>query len=65
MQLIGDPDGIAVLKGMKQNNREYLKFIIGEANSNTIREAEFKGPDDTRYKIKIMVPSGDLEVSKI
>lgn len=65
MQLLGDPTGIAALKALKESNRDYLKFLIGEANSNTVREAEFKGQDGTRWRIKVLVPSGDLEVSKV
>jgi hypothetical protein len=63
MELKGDPDAIAALKALKESNRDYLKFLLKEAQSNTDRLVTYKGPDGVNYKLEIEF-SGDLKLSK-
>ena len=64
MKLVGDPDGIAVLKELVADHRDYLKFLITEAQSNTDHAAVFKSPDGTRWALVVHLESGDLEVKR-
>jgi hypothetical protein len=62
MRLVGDPEGIAQLKALHAQNREYLKFLVGEAKSNTDLKAPFVGGNGQRYMLRVDPRSGDLEV---
>jgi hypothetical protein len=64
MKLTGDPDGIAVLKDLVSDHRDYLKFLITEAQSNTDHHAPFKGNDGSRWELVLHLVSGELEVRK-
>jgi hypothetical protein len=64
MHVIGDPDGVAALKALAGEHRDYLKFLITEAQSSTTHSASFKGPDETRWEVKFHPESGDLEVRR-
>lgn len=64
MKLIGDPDGIAALKQLVAEHRDYLKFLISEAQSNTDHHAPFRGADQSKWELKLHLESGDLEVVK-
>ena len=64
MRLVGDPDGIAALKELSQNNRDYLKFLIGEAQSNTNHAAAFSGPDGSKWQLVVKPEAGELEVRR-
>jgi hypothetical protein len=64
MRLTGDPDGIAVLKDLVSDHRDYLKFLIGEAQSNTDHHAPFRGRDGSRWELVAHPESGELEVRK-
>ena len=63
MRLVGDPDGIAALKAMAADKRDYMKFLIAEAGSNSDRTAPFKGKDGERWQL-VVLASGDLEVRR-
>ncbi|MBI4951298.1 MAG: hypothetical protein HY908_04640 [Myxococcales bacterium] len=62
MRLSGDPEGIAQLKALHGEDREYLKFLVGEAKSNTDLTAPFVGKNGARYLLKVDPRSGDLVV---
>ena len=64
MKLVGDADGIAALKELSQHNRDYLKFLIAEAGSNTNHTATFTGPDGTKWDLIARPGSGELEVKR-
>ena len=64
MKLVGDPDGIAALKELSQHNRDYLKFLIAEAGTNTNHTASFTGPDGTKWHLVVKPGSGELEVKR-
>ena len=64
MQLVGDPDGIAALKELAQNSREFMKFLISEAQTSTHHTAPFTGPDGTKWQLVLKAGSSDLEVQR-
>lgn len=64
MRLIGDPDGIEALKVLVAEHRDYMKFLITEAQSNTNHAAAFKTADGVAWELFLHVDSGDLEVRK-
>ena len=64
MRLTGDPDGIAALKALVTEHRDYMKFLIGEAQSNTNHAAVFKDGDGAHWELYLHIESGDLEVRK-
>ena len=65
MKLVGDPVGIAALKALVGDHRDYLKFLITEAQSNTNHTARFKAEDGTHWDLVVHPESGDLEVKAI
>ena len=65
MKLVGDPDGVTALKELVGEHRDYLKFLITEAQSNTDHSAKFKANDGTHWTLVVHPESGDLEVRKI
>jgi len=64
MNLTGDPDGLAVLKGFQEGNRDYLKFLIQEAKSVFERHVDFKGADGAQFRLIFDVKTGGLRVEK-
>jgi hypothetical protein len=64
MKLVGDPDGISALKELVGAHRDYLKFLLGEAQSNTDHAAPFKGNDGTRWRIILHPESGEVEICR-
>jgi hypothetical protein len=64
MRLVGDPDGIAALKELVGGHRDYLKFLIAEATSNTGHMAPFKASDGTAWQLVVHPENGDLEVRR-
>lgn len=66
MKLNGDPEGIEELKKMQQERKDYLKYLITEAKTNTDLSTTFKSADGTaNYKLSYDRKSGELTVSKI
>ena len=65
MKLVGDPDGIAALKKLVGEHRDYLKFLITEAGSNTNHTARFQAEDGTHWDLVVHPETGDLEVKPI
>ena len=64
MKLVGDAEGIAALKELSQHNRDYLKFLIAEAGTNTDHTASFTGPDGTKWHLVVKPGSGELHVKR-
>ena len=64
MNLTGDPDGLAVLKGFQEGNRDYLKFLIQEAKSVFEHHVDFKGADGAQFRLIFDVKTGGLRVEK-
>ena len=64
MQLTGDADGLAALKGFQEGNREYLKFLIQEAKTVFEHHVDFKGPDGAQFRLHFDMKSGGFRVEK-
>jgi hypothetical protein len=64
MRLVGDAEGIAALKELVAGHREYLKFLLAEAGSNTDHVAPFRGPDGTRWQLVHHPLTGEIEVRR-
>jgi len=62
MHITGLEQGVAALKVLAEKDREYLKFLIKEAQSNTDLRTTFKAPDGTAYVLRLDVKSGDLVI---
>lgn len=66
MKLAGDPDGIAELKKMQQERKDFLKYIITEAKTNTDLSSTFKSSDGSvKYKITLDRMTKEFVVSKM
>lgn len=64
MKLEGDEEGIAVLKAMHAKDKTYLKFLVGEAKTNTDLKTTFKGEDGRAFVLRVDVMTGNLVVDK-
>ncbi|GAB5547305.1 MAG: hypothetical protein RLO52_33540 [Sandaracinaceae bacterium] len=64
MKLEGDEEGIAVLKAMHAKDKTYLKFLVGEAKTNTDLRAPFKGEDGRAFLLRVDPKTGNLVVEK-
>jgi hypothetical protein len=65
MKLVGDDQGIAVLKAIRQSRPDYLKFLITEARSSTLAFVEFFSDDEQKYLLKFRARTGQLVVEKM
>jgi len=66
MKLMGDPDGIEELKKMQQERKDYLKYIITEAKTNTDMSTTFTGSDgQTKFKLIYERLAQELRVEKL
>jgi hypothetical protein len=64
MRLVGDHDGIAALKRLVADHRDYLKFLLAEAGSNTDHAASFRDPDGVLWQLVHRPLTGELEVRR-
>jgi hypothetical protein len=62
MRLVGDTDGIAQLKLLHEEDKAYLKFLVGEAKSSSDLKAYFKAKDGRRFYLRLDLSTGDLDV---
>ena len=65
MHLTGYEPGVLALKAIAEKDREYIKFLIKEARSNTDLKTTFKGPDGTVFVLKVDPQSGDLLIEQL
>lgn len=65
VHLTGYEPGVAALKALAEKDREYLKFLIKEARSNTDLKTTFKGPDGIAHVLKVDPVSGDLLIEQL
>jgi hypothetical protein len=63
MELLGDAGGIEALKSIKEKNRDYLKFLLGEIRTNTDLKTVFKAEDGKQYSVQLDPKSGNLTVA--
>jgi hypothetical protein len=62
-KLTGDPEGIAALKALAGEHRDYFKFLLGEVQTNLDHNASFTTPNGTKYVLH-MDSAGKLTVKK-
>ncbi|MAQ13944.1 MAG: hypothetical protein CMN30_04010 [Sandaracinus sp.] len=62
MKLEGDADGIEVLQALHAEDKTYLKFLVGEAKTNTDLKTTFKAPDGRAFVLRLDPKSGNLVV---
>ncbi len=62
MKLTGDAEGIAALKAIHAEDKEYMKFLVGEAKSATDLKAPFKTKDGRKFVLRLDLATGDLDV---
>jgi hypothetical protein len=62
VEFAGDPDGIAALKALYARDKSYVKFLIGEARSNTDSTARFTAEDGRKWAVVFEPRSGNLTV---
>ena len=62
MELTGDPDGIAALKAKHAKDKEYIKFLVGEARSNVDQTAAFTSEDGRHWRLKFEAATGNLDI---
>lgn len=63
MQLTGDPKGIEDFKEIKDQSRDYLKFLINEAKTNFGGATAFKSLDGAReYLLIFDQHAGELNI---
>lgn len=65
MKLVGDEQGIAVLKAIRLSRPDYLRFLITEARSSTLQFVEFLSDDEQKYLLKFRARTGELVVEKL
>ncbi len=66
MHLEGDQEGIAVLKAMSSDNKEFLKFLIQEAKTVFEHYADFKSKDGAhKYRLAFDPHTSKFLVSKL
>ena len=63
MKFVGDEEGIAALKRMKEERLEYLKYLLTEARTNVDRTTTFKD-NDQKYRITYNPQTQELTVAK-
>ena len=62
MELVGHPEGLAELKIIREERKDFLKFLITEAKTSFSRQAEFKGKDGRRWVMKYDGANDRIEV---
>ena len=63
MNLAGDPEGLVELKKIKEERKDFLKFLITEAKTSFAREAIFKGSDGRHWRLVFHGQRDELEVT--
>ncbi|MGF1467889.1 MAG: hypothetical protein ACFCGT_17350 [Sandaracinaceae bacterium] len=62
MKLEGDEQGISALKALHEKDKTYLKFLVGEARTNTDLRTTFKDEGGTQWVLRVDPASGNLVV---
>ena len=52
MKLVGDTEGLAALKEIREKRPEYLKFLITEACTSTLQFMDFYAEDGRKFLLK-------------
>jgi hypothetical protein len=62
MELTGDPTGLDELKKIREQRKDFLRFLITEAKTSFRRYAIFNGSDGRRWKLSFIGQRDELEV---
>ena len=62
VKLEGDPAGIEGLQALHAADKTYLKFLIGEAKTNTDLKTTFKAPNGRPFVLRVDSKTGNLVV---
>ena len=65
MKLVGDEQGLAVLKTIREERPQYLKFLITEARSSLMQFAEFAAPGGEKFLLQYRTRTDELVVTRI
>lgn len=60
-KVIGDPEGVAALKEMAKEHRDYLKFLVTEAQTNLDHNATFTAADK-KWILHLDLATGQISV---
>ena len=60
VKLEGDEEGIAALKALHAKDKGALKFLIGEAKTNTDLKTTFRAEDGRVFVLRVDVQTGNL-----
>jgi len=60
--LSGDPAGLEALKQIREQRKDFLKFLITEAKSNMTRTAPFKDAEGRQWKLIFHPDRDEMEV---
>jgi hypothetical protein len=63
MNLSGDPQGLEELRKIKEERKDFLRFLITEAKTSFGRSATFKGTDGRTWKLTFDGQKDELCVS--
>lgn len=62
MEIQGDAEAIDQLKQLTKESKEFFKFLLSEAQTNSSATADFKGKDGKHYVIKVNTVKGVIDV---
>lgn len=62
MNLTGDPAGLVELKKIKEERKDFLRFLITEAKTSFARRADFRGTDGRRWFLYFDSQNSELRV---
>ncbi len=62
MTLTGDPAGLEALKQIREERKDFLKFLRTEAKSNMTRSADFKDAEGRPWKLVFHPDRDEMEV---
>ncbi|MFH2005028.1 MAG: hypothetical protein ABI333_00445 [bacterium] len=65
MKLVGDTEGLAALKEIREKRPEYLKFLITEARSSTLQFVDFYAEDGRKFLLKWRSRTAELIVEPL
>ena len=65
MKFVGDEKGIEALKSLREEQPDFIKFLVSEATTSSNRSAEFKSKEGVDYAISYNPAKGELDVQPL